>query len=66
MGKVEKFAEFAKSLDFILKADDLMLETARKMIFQEIEKRYVETANKRYMEVWGNEDKQRKANYIPS
>ena len=52
MAKADKYAEFAKSLDFILKSEDLMLETARKLIFEEIEKRYVDAANKRFMEVY--------------
>lgn len=52
MTKVDKFAEFAKSLDFILKSEDLMLEMAKKLILEEIEKRYVAAANKRFMEVY--------------
>ena len=62
MTKVDKFAEFAKSLDFILKSEDLMLETARKLIFEETEKRYVAAANKRFSEAY-DEKLQRKEFY---
>jgi len=62
MAKVDKYAEFAKSLDCILKAEDSMLEIAKKLIFEENEKRYVTAANKRFVEFY-NEQQQRKEFY---
>lgn len=62
MAKADKYAEFAKSLDFILKSEDLMLETARKLIFEETEKRYIDAANKRFSEAY-HEKLQRKEFY---
>ena len=62
MAKVDKYAEFAKSLDCILKSEDSMLEIAKKLILEENEKRYVTAANKRFVEFY-NEKLQRRELY---
>ena len=62
MAKADKYVEFARSLDCILKSEDPMFEIAKKLILEENEKRYVTAANKRFVDFY-NEQQQRKEFY---